>query len=379
MRLRHIGLLGGTLDPIHSGHLALAGEALAYGLDEVWFIPLLKEDPGCAAPAADRLEMARLALEGKPGMKVIRAGMRHPGTMTEIAERLMEKNPDCRFSFLFGADELTNPDTYLQNGKTELLCGRMCFPRPGTRMEEYLLPAVKAGIRFCIPENAEGPDSCSTNIRAKIQALCDPTETDPRVLRYIALHGLYLPDWAGELKNHITEKRMNHTLGVRSAAVDLAFYWHGPVIKAAVAGLMHDCAKSLPLLEAREMVLRCRPDADEEELSGNAMAHGPAGSILAMEKYGISDPDVLNAIRWHTVGHPGMGLLEKIIFIADMIEPGRENFDGLNKIRSAAYTDLDQAMLLCLKSTKKYVLAQGKPFCQKSEETIRYFETLQKK
>ncbi len=377
--MRHIGLLGGTFDPIHAGHLSLAEEALAYGLDEVWFIPLPKEGTGCQAPAADRLEMARLALDGKPGMKVIKTGMRRPGTLKQSTERLMEKNPDCRFTILFGADELKNPDTYLQSGKTELLFGRMCFPRPGTQMEEYLLPAVKAGIRFCIPENTFGQDISSAEIREKIQALRDPKETDPRVLRYIALGGLYLPPWAKELKNHITEKRMNHTLGVRSTAVDLALFWHGPVIKAAAAGLLHDCAKSLPLPQAREMVLRCRPDADEEELSANAMIHGPAGSILAMEKYGVSDPDVLSAIRWHTVGHPGMGLLEKIIFIADMIEPGREDFDGLSKIRAAAYTDLDQAMLMCLKSTKKYVLAQGKPFCLKSEETIRYFEALLKK
>lgn len=377
--MRHIGLLGGALDPIHSGHLALAGEALAFGLDEVWFVPTMKEEKGCTAPAADRLEMARLALDGKPGMKVIKTGTRRPGAMAEIAERLMEKNPDCRFTLLFGADELENPDTYLSHGKADLLCGHMCFPRPGAQMEKYLLPAVKAGIRFCIPENDAGTDISSTRIREEILSLCDPAGTDPRVLRHIALGGLYLPDWASELKEHITEKRMNHTLGVRSTAVDLALYWHGPVIKAAVAGLLHDCAKSLPLEQAREMVLRFRPDADEEELSGNAMAHGPAGSILAMEKYGVSDPDVLAAIRWHTVGHPGMGLLEKIIFISDMIEPGREDFDGLSKIRSAAYTDLDLAMLLCLKSTKKYVLAQGKPFYRKSEETIRYFENLLKK
>lgn len=374
--MRHIGLLGGTFDPIHSGHLALAKEALACGLDEVWFLPSTPDYRSTSATGDERVDMARLAVDGKAGMKVSRAEVRHPGTTAEVVERLRKKNPDCRFTFIIGADKLTSLPEWDDASRLFNQCELMCFPRPGTDMNRYLLASVRAGARFCIPDNAVRMDVSATQVREQLRELQDPPELDPRVLRYIALHGLYLPPWEETLRGQITEKRFRHTLGVRATAVDLALYWRGPVIKSAVAGLLHDCAKSMPAREARALVRKRCLDVDDGETVGNAILHGPAGSILAMEKYRVTDPDVLNAIRYHTVGRPGMSLLEKIIFVADMIEPGREDFEGLSLLRETAYTDLDRAVLLCLRSARDYVLSQGKPYSPASERTIRYFESL---
>ncbi|MGN1400328.1 MAG: bis(5'-nucleosyl)-tetraphosphatase (symmetrical) YqeK [Bacillus sp. (in: firmicutes)] len=150
-------------------------------------------------------------------------------------------------------------------------------------------------------------------------------------------------------KQHLPEKRFIHTVGVMDTAVVLAERFGADSEKAALAAIFHDYCKYRPLPEMKQVI-------EEEGLPSDLLAfhselwHGPAGSVLAKKEYGITDEEVLSAIRYHTTGRAGMSLLEKIIFLADYIEPGRD-FSGLDEVRRWAEINLDKAVLMALKNT----------------------------
>ena len=120
--------------------------------------------------------------------------------------------------------------------------------------------------------------------------------------------------------------------------------------KAEIAGLLHDCAKHF---EDEEIIRKCKKHKiplTEDELKAPAVLHAFYGAWLAEFRYGVKDPEILSAIRWHTTGKADMTLLEKIIYIADYIEPNRD-FEGVEELRRLAYEDLDRALLLGVETT----------------------------
>ena len=141
-----------------------------------------------------------------------------------------------------------------------------------------------------------------------------------------------------DLSNKLSKKRFIHTLGVVNSAMYLAKKYGANIEDAHLAALLHDCAKEIPLLEMRDLVadLPC----DQDMLHSGALLHGLAGMVLANTQYGVTNPDILEAIRVHTTGKENMSKLDKIIFLADYIEPNRK-FPGVNDIRLAAEQSLD--------------------------------------
>lgn len=162
----------------------------------------------------------------------------------------------------------------------------------------------------------------------------------------------------------VRKKRMKHILGVVEAAEELAILYGVDIEKARYAALLHDCCKEYPLTEqrrlAREDYARQGLPVDEELLSYDALLHGLAGAVESMDKYGVDDPEVLEAIRVHTTGKVDMSTLDKIIFIADYIEVGRD-FPGVNKLRKLAKENLDVAMLASYDATILHLLEDGLP------------------
>lgn len=158
-----------------------------------------------------------------------------------------------------------------------------------------------------------------------------------------------------ELKKVLKRKRYNHTIGVRYTAQALAMCFDEDVEKAGYAGMLHDCAK---YLSDEEMLVECRKHhivcSDTEKLRPSLL-HAKLGACYARELYGIEDDQILSGIRWHTTGKPGMNNFEKIIFIADYIEPGRKMIPGMEEIRRAAFCNLDEAMYLILENTLSYL------------------------
>lgn len=159
-----------------------------------------------------------------------------------------------------------------------------------------------------------------------------------------------------DLSNKLSKKRFIHTLGVVNSAMYLAKKYGANIEDAHLAALLHDCAKEIPLLEMRDLVadLPC----DQDMLHSGALLHGLAGMVLANTQYGVTNPDILEAIRVHTTGKENMSKLDKIIFLADYIEPNRK-FPGVNDIRLAAEQSLDAGVLCGFDMTIRHLIDSG--------------------
>lgn len=167
-------------------------------------------------------------------------------------------------------------------------------------------------------------------------------------------------------------KRFAHTLGVEFTAAALAMRYQADVTDAQIAGLLHDCAKCLTDEKRVDICEKHQIPMTEIERRNPFLLHAKVGEYLAREKYGITNPDILNAIRFHTTGRENMSLLEKIVFTADYIEPGRRQAPNLADIRQLAFTDLDAAMLKILEDTLSYLKATGGELDPMTEITYEY-------
>ncbi len=161
-----------------------------------------------------------------------------------------------------------------------------------------------------------------------------------------------------KLKTMVSEKRFIHSVNVMDCAVKLAEKYGADVRKAAVAGLLHDCAKGIKGEEIFRMCEKFGIETDEITRLQPELLHGCIGAKLAERDFGVTDKSILNAIYYHTTGYDNMNLLDKIIFIADYIEPGR-NFSNIENIRKTVYEDLDRAIIMALDNTLAYVTSKG--------------------
>ncbi|MBO5033831.1 MAG: bis(5'-nucleosyl)-tetraphosphatase (symmetrical) YqeK [Lachnospiraceae bacterium] len=185
------------------------------------------------------------------------------------------------------------------------------------------------------------------------------------------------------LKKHLTKDRYHHTLGVAYTAVAMAMRYNPDtrnsnfIKKAEIAGLLHDCAKCMDNDKKLKICDQNNIPYSEFEAEHPYLLHGKVGAYIAQVKFGINDDDILQAITWHTTGRPNMSLLEKIVFIADYIEPGRRPIPELDEIRQLAFIDIDRAMEKILLNTLKYLEMKGNPIDVMTQTTYdSYVKTL---
>ncbi|MDO4939976.1 MAG: bis(5'-nucleosyl)-tetraphosphatase (symmetrical) YqeK [Lachnospiraceae bacterium] len=168
-----------------------------------------------------------------------------------------------------------------------------------------------------------------------------------------------------QLKKNLSKHRYEHTLGVAYTAACLAMRYGADIYKAEVAGLLHDCAKEYTTEELRKM-------AGDDYVSEKTL-HAVCAPIVAEEKYGIKDQEILSAVRWHTTGKANMALLDKIIFVADFIEPARKMITILPDIRRLAFEDLTYSVYKISKETIPYILMMKLPM---DKNTVECYEWL---
>jgi len=342
-----IGIMGGTFDPIHFGHLKIASSAKSeYHLDKVIFLtsgnPPHKRDK-TILDAKIRHIMVKLAIDGIDGFEAsdYEVNRKEYSYSVNTLKHFRETMPDDELFFIIGGDSLRDFHKWYQPDEILKLCTLLVYDRNGgEHTSDFSKPISGATI-----------DISSTEIRKKLENGEDVSAfIPPAVLEFIESNNIYKkkPAMEEHLKTLLTPARYQHSIGVMETAVELAKIYGADVEKARIAGLLHDNAKNLDNMYERARDLEA--DLDEFELKSPPLVHAKLGAETAKIEFGITDPEILDSIKWHTIGRKGMTLLEKIIFVADLTEPGRD-FPDAEPLRELSRKNLDQAVSECIKST----------------------------
>ena len=377
-----IGIYGGTFDPIHRGHITAAqAAAQQLGLDLLLLIPASipphKALPEGGADAAQRLEMATLAtaeLSCPAQVLDVEVKRRGKSYTADTLRTLRRQYPEDELWLLMGTDMFLSLERWYHAADILSLAHIGAFdrvhPQPGgdlAAQKQHLEETYGADIAI-IP-NEHVLDLSSTQVRqALAQGGGQELVTDP-VYGYIQRRGLYgvhtdlrrlTPDRLRPIAlSFLKPKRMPHVLGTEQEAIRLARRYGADETDARIAALLHDCTKKLDMEQQLALCRRYDIRLDELEQHALKLLHAKTGAAVARDLFGVKDA-VYEAIRWHTTGKPDMTLLEKIIYLADYIEPNRD-FPGVDELRRAVYDDLDKGLLMGLSDTIDEMERMGNP------------------
>ena len=182
-----------------------------------------------------------------------------------------------------------------------------------------------------------------------------------------------------KLAKYLDEDRYAHTMGVMYTCAALAMVHGCDLTQAQTAGLLHDCAKCIPNKKKLKMCSQHKIPVTEFEQTHPFLLHAKLGAYVAKAKYGVTDQEILSSITWHTTGKPDMTLLEKIVYIADYMEPGRKELPNMMDVRHLAFEDIDKCLYRILRDSLVYLKAQDMPIDQTTEETYQYYNELYSK
>lgn len=395
-----IGIMGGTFNPIHNAHLMMAQAAYEqYKLDEIWFMPSAKpphKNQDEIAEKEHRKRMVQFAIDKIPHFKISNIEYKRAGktyTYDTLVE-LKKEREDAHFYFIMGGDSLAQFEQWYHPEKIVKLCTILAASRDEISYEqtkEYCKQLSERLDGDFRPLKIPAMSISSHEIRKRIKKGKSIIGYCPEpVVRYIQMHRLYgdssfvIPKNEKEqmdcLAASLRPKRFVHTLGVANMAANLAMM-HDDVSlqRAKLAGLLHDCAKYLTNEEMFVLCEKLEIPMSESEKSTPAVIHGKLGAKLAVLRYGIEDDEICSAIACHTTGKSQMTTLEKIIYIADYIEPNRD-MDckpyPLERIRRTAFFDLNQATGMILKNTLTYLEENQMPIDEMSLEAFHYYFTI---
>ena len=313
-----IGIVGGRFDPVRSSHIHAALTLLNSG--SVDRVLLILSGEGVLIPAEDRWKML-------------------------VAASACDKR---------------------------LIPSRLCLdmdagPGSGAVMKELSKLYPDAKLRLL-------PDVSDTSEVSVEEDLPVP------VLEYCRCKGLcgfphkmeHIDLWMDHLFTALKPRRFAHSLSVARTSVQLAELYGENPLKAEQAGLLHDCAKCLPIKDMQRIAVDNHLTDDPDVLASDALLHSIAGACLAEQLYGMTDPDVLEAIRFHNTGYPGMSRLAMCVCLADFMEPLRESFPLLEEVRVLSRSSLEKALLLSLEGTVDYVKSRGWYLYPRTCDTITW-------
>ena len=387
-----IGIYGGTFNPPHMGHVQGAAFAVqALGLDRILVMPN-REAPHKSLPKGsptpeERLEMVRIAFSSVERAEVSDLELKRQGrsyTADTVAE-LKKQYPGDELFLLMGTDMFLSfltwyhPERILENATLAVMCR-------GDRDEEARILAQEKvigdmGYRVCLLHNPV-VDISSTDLRRMLLFVCADSFLPAGLGGWIREKGFY--ETGSDCKNLPMENleplvirllnpnRVNHVLGCRDTAVTLAERYGANVRDAARAGILHDITKALdgPL----QLTLCAEYGIILDHFSQHypKTLHALTGSLVAERIFG-ENAAVVQAIRNHTTGAPDMNLLDKIIYVADYMEPNRD-FPGVERLRELAFRDLDEALYLGLSMTLDHLADQGAELSPETAQTMQWLE-----
>lgn len=390
--MERIGIYGGTFNPPHSGHIAAARQAVdALQLRKLLVIPDRiaphKTIPDGSPSPDQRLEMLRTALQGEEKIQVSDLELNRDAVSYtwETVEQVRALYPDAELFLLMGTDMFLSFQTW-KNPERILAQASLAVFYRGEKGEKQAVSERKAqmesaGHRVELVEN-DVIDISSTDLRRMLVFGCAAPFLPAGVGEYIRANGLYgtARDYRGlpmkELERVVVSllkpNRVAHVLGCRDTAARLARRWGANETDAARAGLLHDITKALSAPLQLTLCAEYGRILDEFSTKNPKTLHALTGSLVAERIFGENQA-VVSAICSHTTGKANMNLLEKIIYVADYMEPNRD-FDGVEKLRALADTDLDKALELGLEMTLDMLKAQGRDISPESSEALRYLK-----
>ena len=380
-----IGVYGGTFNPPHLGHLTAARSVFELlNLDLLLLIPAglppHKELPAGSPTPEQRLEMTRLAGEQLglgDKVRTLDIELERGGRSftSDTLAQLREQYPDSELWLLMGTDMFLTLQTWHEPEKILSLAGVAAFGRTEEDTEE-LFSAQRDYLYRTYPQariftlTLPGViDVSSTELREKLAKGRGANLLAPAVYGYILREGLYNTN--ADLKHlplsqlrpvalsYLKHKRIPHVLGTEQEAIRLAERYGADVEKARAAALLHDCTKKLDMPAQLALCEQYGIELDELEQKALKLLHSKTGAAIARDVFGVDD-DIYSAIWYHTTGHAHMTKLEKIIYLADYIEPSRD-FPGVDTLRKVCYEDLDKGLLLGLEMTIEEMTAMGNP------------------
>lgn len=373
-----IGILGGTFDPIHKAHIAIAKAALKqFELDKVVIMPTPNpphKEKERITSNFHRANMIRLAIKelDKIEFSDFELNRKDITYTADTLSMLKELHPENSYYFIVGSDSISSfnswyrPDVILKNAT--LLAVRRDDRSSAVMDSDIAEIEAKYGANVGIISMEKMHDS-SSYIRTHSYEEIKDMVTEP-VYHYIVENNLYQncnvnTAWSvnkitEDLEKTLKPARFQHTLGVAQTAKEMAEIFDVNPNKAYLAGILHDCAKNFTDEQLLHICAENNVHISDTEKNSPYLLHGKAGAIIAKLKYKIEDQEVLSAVVWHTTGKEQMSDLEKIIFSADYIEPGRNKQPNLEYLRRISKTDLDLLVYNILKDTVDYLQKSGK-------------------
>ena len=368
-----IGIYGGTFNPPHLGHMAAAQTAIAaLNLDKLLLVPAAIP-PHKALPQGTPAPEHRLAMVEKmadamrlPAVEVcpIELHRQGPSYTSDTLEEIRARYPGAELWLLVGTDMFLTLHLWHQPEEIFRLAGVCAFGRTERDGEAVFAPqrdylAHTFGARLTTITLPGLVDISSTRLRELLGRGEGREYLLPAVYGYILMNRLYgtsadlkhleLPELRACSYSMMRAKRVPHVVGVEEEVAKLALRWGADPVLARRAGVLHDCTKYLELPEQLELCQTYGVELDELERQAVKLLHAKTGACIARAVFGEPDA-VYQAIFWHTTAKADMTTLEKILYVADYMEPNRD-FEGVERLRKLAYEDLDKALLLGVEMT----------------------------
>ncbi len=388
--MKRIGIYGGTFNPPHTGHIRGASYAIeALELERLLLIPSCisphKTLPDHSPTPEQRAQMVKIAAGEK--MEVSDIELRRGGTSYtyETVEQIAAQHPDHELVLLMGTDMFLSFLTWMQPQRILQKASLGVLYR-GDKDELEEIEAQKKsleaqGAKVYLVKNPITAIS-STQLRRMLIFQCADSFLPEGVASYVRENGFYgtekdyqnlpIEELEQVAVSLVKPNRVAHILGCRDTAAELARRWGADELDAARAGLLHDITKAL---DGPLQLTLCREYGmllDAFHAQNPKTLHALTGSLVAQRIFG-ENREVVAAIRSHTTGKANMNTLEKILYVADYMEPNRD-FPGVEKLRELAFTDLDKALKLGLQMTLKLLQQQGREISPESAEALAFLE-----
>lgn len=378
-------IYGGTFNPPHLGHAdALSCAAEALGADRSLVVPAgIPPHKALAEGSPSTEKRLRLCGLAFPEANVTPMELQREGKSytVDTLREISRENPEAELYFLVGTDMLLYMEQWHEFREIFSLCTLAALPRADGDLAEieryaaYLRSTYRARIEI-IPKTPLPMDS--TALRAALpqrggaDRLCDAVYSE--IIR-CRLYGAK-PDLAWlrhKTDAFLKPTRIAHVRGCEETAARLARRWGEDPEDAAEAGILHDITKKLSTDEQLRLVEKYGIVLDDADIAAPQTLHALTGAWFSREHFGVPD-NIFSAIEWHTTGRAGMTTLEKIVYLADFIEPTRD-FPGVEHVRTSAFEDLDRAMVEALQMSMDVVVRRGAVPHPRSAEALRWLQT----